>query len=52
MGAWFSVILKIILRKPLYVRTGYDMHQFSIQEKKKFYKKTMYKLLTKITLIF
>lgn len=52
MGSWFSIILKTILRKPLYVRTGYDMHQFSIQEKKKFYKKTMYKLLTKITLLF
>ena len=28
LGSWFSIILKIVLKKPLFIRTGYDMYQF------------------------
>ena len=51
-GSWFSIILKIILRKPLFIRTGYDMYQFSKYENKNIFKQFMYRLLTKISLVF
>ena len=33
-GAWISIIYKYLVKKPLIVRTGYDMYSFSIKEKK------------------
>ena len=37
-GAWVGIILSIILKKPLYVRTGYDQYLFSIKDGKNFLK--------------
>ncbi len=51
LGSWIAIILKIITKKPLFVRTGYDMYKFSIDEKKSLLIKYLYKLLTKITLM-
>ena len=46
LGCWVSYILKKKLKIPMIIRTGYDMYEFSIREKKKFYKRILYKYLT------
>ena len=51
MGSWIGVILKILSKKPLYIRTGYDIYSFSIFERKNFFKIFYYKQLTKISLM-
>ena len=51
-GAWVSILFKFLTNKPLIMRTGYDMYEFSIRENKKFYKKLMYKYLTSFALKF
>ena len=50
LGSWVSIILQRLLRKPLIVRTGYDMYEFSILENKKWHIKKLYKLLTYMSL--
>ncbi len=52
LGSWVSYIFKIITRKKLYVRTGYDMYSFSIFNNKSLLKKIAYRMLTKLTLRF
>tara|TARA_A100001011_G_scaffold51538_2_gene49591 strand:+ start:3160 stop:4278 length:1119 start_codon:yes stop_codon:yes gene_type:complete len=52
MGSWVPILLKIFLRKKLIVRTGYDILEFSIKEKRGILKIIFYFLLTKITLYF
>ena len=52
LGSWIAIILKFIINKPLFVRTGYDMYKFSINDKKNSGVKFLYKVLTKITLSF
>ena len=52
LGVWISIILKILLKKPLIVRTGYDMHAFAKQEKKKKHIQLLYFLLNQIGLFF
>ena len=49
-GAWVSILFKFLTKKPLIIRTGYDMYEFSIRENKKFYKILMFKYLTSIAL--
>jgi glycosyltransferase involved in cell wall biosynthesis len=49
-GSWVSIILKFLLKKPLYVRTGYDAYLFSIMDKKNVFKKIIFKTLTKLCL--
>lgn len=49
-GSWVSLLFKIITKKKLFIRTGYDMYLFSIFDKKSFIKKLSYKLLTKLSL--
>ena len=48
-GSWASIILSIITRKPLIVRTGYDVLTFTKFENKSKFKVYLYKLLTKIS---
>ena len=50
-GAWIGIILKLILNKPLIIRTGYDALQFKIYEKKSKITILFYYLLTQISLI-
>lgn len=45
-GAWISLFLKILLKKPLIIRTGYDALSFKVFEKKKFFIKTFYYIIT------
>ena len=51
-GSWVSIITKIIFRKPLFIRTGYNMYDFAILENKSSLKIILYKLLTIISLFF
>ena len=46
LGCWVSFIFKIKFKIPLIIRTGYDMYEFSIKEKKKYFKRILYKYLT------
>lgn len=46
LGCWVSYIFKRKFNIPLLIRTGYDMYEFSINEKKSFYKRILYKYLT------
>ena len=52
LGSWVAIILKLILNKPLFVRTGYDMYKFSKNDNKSKLLQILYKLLTKFTLLF
>lgn len=49
MGSWVSLILKLLLKKPLFLRTGYDMYKFSKQDNKSKLKIFLYKLLTNVS---
>ena len=49
-GSWVSILLKYIIKKPLYIRTGYDMYRFSMYENKSLIKKKLYKYLTILAL--
>jgi len=51
MGSWMAIICKYTLRRPLVVRTGYDIYRFSIFEKKILVKRLFYFLLTQISLL-
>ena len=51
-GAWVGIILSIILKKPLYIRTGYDQYLFSIKDGKNVFKRLFFYVLTYIALIF
>ena len=51
LGSWVSIIFKLISNSKLYTRTGYDMFLFSIKEKKAFYKKFLYLILTQVTIL-
>lgn len=52
LGVWIPLILKIKLKKPLQVRTGYDAYLFSLENKDSFLKSFFYKYLTKLTIKF
>lgn len=49
-GSWITIILKIITKKPLFVRTGYDHLSFAIHGNKKKYIIRFYYYLTKLSL--
>lgn len=52
LGSWVSILLKILIKKPLFIRTGYDMHTFAQYENKSFIKLTLYKMLTIFSIKF
>ncbi len=49
-GVWTGIILKRLLKIPLFVRTGYNLYEFSIYENKSKIKKIFFHQLTKIAL--
>lgn len=49
LGSWVSIILKSLIKKPLLLRTGYDMTKFSELEKKSMHIIFFYKLLNLIS---
>ena len=51
-GIWISLFFKILMKKPLITRTGYDVLSFKIREKKGFHKIIFFYLLTQLALIF
>ena len=50
IGSWISILLKILTGKPLFIRTGYDMYKFSIEDDKKWFVRFLYKKLTALSL--
>jgi glycosyltransferase involved in cell wall biosynthesis len=52
LGVWIPLILKMKLKKPLQVRTGYDAYLFSLKNRDNFVKSLFYKYLKKIALRF
>ena len=51
-GSWIAIILKKILKIPLFVRTGFNPYEFKVIEKKAFKIRVFYFLLIKISYIF
>ena len=51
-GSWISILFKLLINKPLIIRTGYDVLTFKIKEKKSKLIILFYKLLTIISLKF
>ena len=51
-GSWVSLMLKFLTKKPLILRTGYDIYKFSLHEKKSYIKIVFYKYLTYLSLLF
>lgn len=52
LGAWVSILFKLITKTPLIIRTGYDMFTFSKHDKKRLLVRALYYLLTQISIIF
>lgn len=50
-GVWVAIIYKIITGKPIYIRTGYDLLQFKIKQKK-FFQSFFFYFLTQFSLIY
>jgi glycosyltransferase involved in cell wall biosynthesis len=50
-GAWVPILLKYLLKKPLVIRTGYDLLSFSMKEKKNIFRILFNYLLTQIALL-
>tara|TARA_Y100001958_G_C21174169_1_gene505328 strand:- start:183 stop:1301 length:1119 start_codon:yes stop_codon:yes gene_type:complete len=49
-GSWVALIIKRLLHKPLFTRTGYDVYKFCLEGKKNFFIRFLYLYLTKITI--
>lgn len=52
LGSWISYQFKKYIKTPLIIRTGYDMYEFSMNEKKSISKIKFYRFLTKLSLHF
>ena len=51
LGAWVPIFIKYLKRKPLIIRTGYDMLEFAINDSKSRSLINLYKILTYISVI-
>ena len=40
-GSWVAIIIKALLHKPLFTRTGYDVYKFCLEDKKNFFDDTL-----------
>ncbi len=49
-GVWVTLIMKLITKNPLYLRTGYDTYEFSIKQKNSLLVRMFYRILTSISL--
>ncbi len=49
-GSWVAIVLYLVTKKPVFVRTGYDLVLFSINNKKNWFKIFSYKFLTSLSL--
>ena len=50
MGSWVSIIQKLLIKKPLIIRTGYDMYIFSQKKGKSLFIRCLYYLLTYLSI--
>ena len=50
LGSWVAIILKYVLKKPLIIRTGYDLFKFKIKQSKNIIVISLSYLLTLISL--
>jgi len=50
-GSWVPIILKFLNKKPLIIRTGFDLLKFSVKENKNILKIFSFYLLTQISLL-
>ncbi len=50
-GAWLAILIKIMFRKPLFIRTGYDALIFSIKNNKPITKRILFYFLTQLSLM-
>ncbi len=51
-GSWIGILLKLIIRKPLFIKTGFDAYIFSKNENKSIFKRVLFYLLTQLGLLF
>lgn len=51
-GSWVALISKFLYKKPLIVRTGYDLYEFSKMNKKSLVVLTFHYILTRISLFY
>ena len=49
-GAWLAIFQKFTSKKPLIIRTGYDLFVFSVKDKKNIFKIIFYYILTFVAL--
>ena len=49
-GSWLAILFKLLLKKPLYLRTGFDQYLFAKYDKKNKLKILFFYLLTKLSL--
>ncbi len=49
-GSWIAILSKLKYKRPLIVRTGYDLYSFSKMNRKGYFKQSFYYLLTRISL--
>ena len=52
LGSWMAIVYKIKNKKPLIIRTGYDLFRFSIYEGKSIFKRISFYILTQISILF
>lgn len=52
LGVWVSVLLKLLVKCPLYVRTGYDMHLFAKYENKSKLIQFLYFIINQLGIAF
>ena len=51
LGSWIPIIAKLFYRKKLIVRTGYDLFEFTLKNKKGVLKKILYYFLTQFAIL-
>tara|TARA_Y100000816_G_C26106648_1_gene588332 strand:- start:3239 stop:4348 length:1110 start_codon:yes stop_codon:yes gene_type:complete len=51
-GSWVAMLIKFYTKTPLYIRTGYNLFEFSIKDKKGIIKKLFYYFLTQFGLFY
>ena len=51
-GSWVALALKFKHKLPLYTRTGYNLFEFSVRDKKNIFVKYFYYILTQASLLF
>jgi len=51
LGSWIPIVAKLFYRKKLIIRTGYDLLEFTLKNKKSLVKIILYYLLTQVAIV-